>query len=166
MSHLETQFPALFEVYKDISIRREKPTLLEVRIAKGMASSEEISQHVLAVRARNDALMRDFGQVSSYSVELGSLLMSTQTGFDHETFTQILSDWVVACDQPFEEVERPEFRRLLQYLRGPTHLATPSARTLKRHIDRLSRLGFNETVELIKVCISLFHRKPYTQHTF
>jgi len=26
-----------------------------------------------------------------------------------------VAEWVVACDQPFEEVERPEFHCLLEY---------------------------------------------------
>jgi hypothetical protein len=49
-------------------------------------------------------------------------------------FEQLLADWVVACDQPFDEVEKPEFRRLLEY----THLAAITSysspwRHLKTH---------------------------------
>ena len=32
-----------------------------------------------------------------------------------ETFKRYVAEWVVTCDQPFEKVERPEFRRLLEY---------------------------------------------------
>jgi hypothetical protein len=40
--------------------------------------------------------------------------------FNIETFKKYLAEWVVACDQPFEEVERPEFHQLLEY----THMGS------------------------------------------
>jgi hypothetical protein len=49
------------------------------------------------------------------SLDLKSL---QEENWDQEKFEQLLTEWMVACDQPFEEVEQPEFRRLLEY----THL--------------------------------------------
>ena len=43
-----------------------------------------------------------------------------EKAFDAETFKRYVAEWIVACDQPFEEVERPEFRRLLEY----THMGS------------------------------------------
>jgi hypothetical protein len=62
----------------------------------------------------------------------------------------------VACDQPFEEVERPEFKALLEYVygTGPTgqRLAIPSATTVKRHIMTMGQHMEYELKEFIQVC--------------
>jgi len=56
-----------------------------------------------------------------------------------ETFKRYLAEWVVACDQPFEEVERPELRRLLEYTHmGPKPLDIPHRSALK---DRIMKMG-------------------------
>ncbi|PCH43320.1 hypothetical protein WOLCODRAFT_18293 [Wolfiporia cocos MD-104 SS10] len=36
--------------------------------------------------------------------------------FDHTKYEQYLTEWVAACDQPFNAVEAPKFIRLLQYI--------------------------------------------------
>ncbi len=44
----------------------------------------------------------------------------------------------MACDQPFEEVERPKFRWLLQYTHHPSpSLHIPSADTIQRKIMKM-----------------------------
>jgi hypothetical protein len=64
----------------------------------------------------------------------------------------LLIRWIVACDQPFEEVERPEFKALLQYVRGASHtLPIPSATTVKRHVMAMGRQMEEELKEFIQV---------------
>ena len=38
-------------------------------------------------------------------------------------------EWVIACDQPFEEAERPEFIAMMNY----THHTGPSLKILKHN---------------------------------
>ncbi|KAJ7222091.1 hypothetical protein GGX14DRAFT_352574, partial [Mycena pura] len=58
-----------------------------------------------------------------------------QGDWDPNVFQRLLVEWLVACDQPFQEVERPEFRRLLNYVyHRTTPLNIPSAKTVKRHV--------------------------------
>lgn len=38
-----------------------------------------------------------------------------QGNFEQEVFNRLLAEWIVACDQPFDEVEKPEFIRLMEY---------------------------------------------------
>ncbi|KAJ7730114.1 hypothetical protein DFH07DRAFT_756455, partial [Mycena maculata] len=55
--------------------------------------------------------------------------------WDQKTFERLLLEWLVACDQPFQEVERPEFRRLLKYVHHRSHgLRVPSASTVQRKV--------------------------------
>jgi len=37
-----------------------------------------------------------------------------KANWDPKEFCRLLYEWLVACDQPFQEVEWPEFHRLLQ----------------------------------------------------
>ena len=41
--------------------------------------------------------------------------MSFQEPFDATKFGRLLTEWIVACDQPFDEVEKPEFISMMQY---------------------------------------------------
>ena len=53
-------------------------------------------------------------------------------------------EWVVACDQPFEEVERPEFVAMLNYTHhAGTSLKIPKRDGIKR---RLMKMG-DDTIE-------------------
>jgi hypothetical protein len=48
--------------------------------------------------------------------------------WNQEEFERLLAEWVVVCDQPFDEVDEPAFRCLLEYSRGqpkPTCLPVP-----------------------------------------
>ncbi|KAJ6597895.1 hypothetical protein B0H10DRAFT_2231910 [Mycena sp. CBHHK59/15] len=40
--------------------------------------------------------------------------------WDQAKFEELLVEWLVACDQPFQEVERPELRRLLEQADPPS----------------------------------------------
>ena len=56
-----------------------------------------------------------------------------------ETFKRYLVEWVVACDQPFEEVERPELRCLLEYTHMGSKLLNIPYRTALK--DRIIKMG-------------------------
>lgn len=67
-----------------------------------------------------------------------SLLISAQkNNWDQAEFEKLLLEWMVACDQPFEEVERPEFRRLLEYTHLNSSLNIPSHTTVQRRIMKM-----------------------------
>ena len=63
-----------------------------------------------------------------------------------------MAEWVVACDQPFEEVERPEFRRLLEYTHmGSKPLDIPHQTSLKNRIMMMGK----DTVEGIRNMVTV-----------
>ena len=66
-------------------------------------------------------------------------------------------EWVVACDQPFDEVERPEFRRLLEYTHmGSKPLDIPHRGALKNCIMTMGE----DTVEGIKKMVKVQMSNP------
>lgn len=57
-----------------------------------------------------------------------------------------IAKWIVACDQPFEEVDRPEFRDMLEYAHHRGHLDIPHRDAMR---SRIMKLG-EDTVDSIK----------------
>ena len=69
-----------------------------------------------------------------------------------ETFKRYVAEWVVTCDQPFEEVERPEFRHLLEYTyMGSKPLNIPHRTALKDRIMKMGKSTIKGIQKLIKV---------------
>ena len=61
--------------------------------------------------------------------------------------------WIIVCDQPFEEVERPEFHTLLEYTyHRQAPLQIPSSTTVKRRIMDMGEQSRIKMKELITVC--------------
>jgi hypothetical protein len=47
-------------------------------------------------------------------------------------------EWVIACDQPFEEVERPEFIAMMNYVHHTgTSLKIPKCNGIKLHLIKM-----------------------------
>lgn len=64
-----------------------------------------------------------------------------------------MAEWVAACDQPFDEVEKPEFRWVLDYLCPGVHI--PHWDTLRRLIMKLGEETFEGTKEMIDVVFTI-----------
>ena len=58
--------------------------------------------------------------------------------------TQLITEWVVACDQPFDEVEKPEFNRMLQYAHQD-ELKILGRNVIKRRVMKMGEDVVEET---------------------
>lgn len=66
-------------------------------------------------------------------------------------------EWVVSCDQPFQEVEHPEFRALLGYVHHcSTTLKIPSADTVQRRVMKIGQTMEDELREFFEVKLIFF----------
>ena len=54
--------------------------------------------------------------------------------FDHCQFKALLYDWVIANNVPFEQLESPQFKRLIGYLNPRAERHNPSACTASRTV--------------------------------
>ena len=56
-------------------------------------------------------------------------------------------EWVIACDQPFEEVQRPEFITMMNYTHhSGTSLKIPKHDGIKRHLMKM----VDDTIESVR----------------
>jgi len=77
--------------------------------------------------------------------------MSSQLPWDQERFEQLLIEWVVACDQPFDEVEKPEFISMMEYGRDPNTFSLPKRLGVRRRVMKLGEETIQETKNLFAV---------------
>jgi hypothetical protein len=75
--------------------------------------------------------------------------------FDSSKFERYLTEWMVACDQPFDEVERPEFICMMNYLHHSQHpqatLNLPDRKGIRRRVMKLGEETIAETRDMFKV---------------
>ena len=56
-----------------------------------------------------------------------------QDPWDQAKFEHLLTEWIVACDQPFDEVEKEEFIKLMTYACHPASSVNLPSRKGIRH---------------------------------
>ncbi|KAF8808830.1 hypothetical protein BYT27DRAFT_7222707 [Phlegmacium glaucopus] len=67
--------------------------------------------------------------------------------WDQERFEQCLVEWIIACDQPFDEVEKPEFVAMMNFTHhtgGP--LKIPQCNAIKQRVMKMGE----QTIEGIQ----------------
>jgi hypothetical protein len=76
-----------------------------------------------------------------------------QGEFDQSAFERLLAEWIVACDQPFDEVDAERFRKMLQYAHRPSvkPLNIPHRTAIR---TRIMNMG-EDTVNNIKQMFSV-----------
>jgi hypothetical protein len=63
-------------------------------------------------------------------------------------------EWIIACDQPFDEVEKPKFINMLQYVHcSPMNLKLPSRDGIRRRVMKLGEETVEGTQEMFKVAM-------------
>jgi hypothetical protein len=88
----------------------------------------------------------------SYCVDL--VLNECQEPYNRERHEQLIAEWIAACDQPFDEVEKEEFRRMISYgSRQGSSLHIPSADSIKRRIMQMGDNTVSDLKAMIAVCI-------------
>jgi len=71
---------------------------------------------------------------------------SLQGPWDQERFEQLVMEWVIACDQPFEEVQHPEFFAMMNYMHhSGTSLEIPKHNGIKWHLIKMG----NEIIDSV-----------------
>jgi hypothetical protein len=85
--------------------------------------------------------------------------------WDQGKFEQLIAEWIVACDQPFEEVDRQEFRDMLTYAHHPSpSLKIPHRDAIRRRILKMGEDTIASTKEMFKVYNLLLFRIYYLIH--
>jgi hypothetical protein len=75
-----------------------------------------------------------------------------QEPFDTTKFGHLLTEWIIACDQPFNEVEKPEFINMVQYAHhSKTKLNLPDRQGIQRRVMNMGESTIEGTQDMFKV---------------
>lgn len=69
-----------------------------------------------------------------------------QEPWNQDKFEKLLIEWMIACDQPFNKVEKPEFIAAMSYGRSTSKFTLPKQEGIQRQIMKLG----HEAVEEIR----------------
>ncbi|SJL18443.1 uncharacterized protein ARMOST_22032 [Armillaria ostoyae] len=131
VNHLKHHFPAMHRLYMILHDRKDPPTEEEIEIANGTRKLDATSaaSYLKKLELASENIIQAFQRQT----------VQAAGEWDQEKFKRLLLEWIVACDQPFEEVERPEFWSLLIYTHhpAPEPLNIPSRTTVQRKIMKM-----------------------------
>ena len=72
--------------------------------------------------------------------------------WDQEKFKELLAKWIVATDQPFHTIEKPEFCEMIGHAHHPLpELKIPYQNAVKRYIMKMGEDTIEATKELFAV---------------
>ena len=75
-----------------------------------------------------------------------------QEPWDQKRFEELLTRWIIACDQPFDEVEKPEFIEMMQYgHHAVPNFTIPKREGIQRRVMKLGEKTINEIKEIFTV---------------
>jgi hypothetical protein len=84
--------------------------------------------------------------------------INQQGPWDQENFEQYLTEWIIACDQPFDEVEKPEFITMMNYAhQSGSPLKNLQCNVIKQHVMKMGEDTIEGVPEMFSVCYSLLN---------
>ncbi|KAK7433563.1 hypothetical protein VKT23_020717 [Stygiomarasmius scandens] len=96
-NHLKAHFPAMHRLWEILHRRSDPPTPEEKEIAAGHKAldTKAVNSYLAKLEKASQDIQQAFEQQAAKSAG----------PWDQAEFEKLLVEWIVACDQPFEEVE-------------------------------------------------------------
>jgi hypothetical protein len=157
----------MFQLYCFLKDRDAPPTPDEIAIASGkkQLDGKSEAEYFKKIERASENIKKAFeAQQARATVCVNYLLYYwrlmiwriQQGPWDQEKFEQLLTEWIVACDQPFDEVEKQEFVMMMNFVRhtgGP--LKIPKREGIKRHVMKMGEEIIEGVREMFMVRSSL-----------
>ncbi|TFK33992.1 hypothetical protein BDQ12DRAFT_669813 [Crucibulum laeve] len=146
LGNLKTKFPAMYKLYLILKAHPTLPTEDEIAIASGkkVLNVEEASKYIMKLESALQNII--------YALEQQAIHAAGE--FKQDVFEDLLAKWIVACDQLFDEVEKPELQALLDYVHHKP-VKIPGRTTIQTCIMKMGE----DTVESVKDIFSKLESK-------
>jgi hypothetical protein len=142
----------------------DNPTNDEILIASGKKDLDELqrAEYSKVIEAQAAGIKEAFAKQQVKAVVCPHFLPDkliftfffyNQEPWNQANFEQLLIEWMVACDQPFEEVEKPEFIAAMSYGRSSSKFTLPKRDGVRRRVMKLGDV----TVQEIKDMFAVIH---------
>ena len=150
----------MFKLFEVLKSHKELPTAEELTVAAGsvpMPHKMEV-QITSTLDEQSNSIWQAFEHqkaAARVSLSLVASLCSyhvTQEPWDQEKFEHLITEWVVACNQPFDEVEKPEFIKMMEYAHA--FITIPSRKGIKMCVMQMDGKIVEEKKIMFQVCLS------------
>lgn len=85
-----------------------------------------------------------------------------QDPWDQAKFEQLLTEWIVACDQPFDEVEKEEFIKLITYVCHPaSSVKLPGQDGIHCWVMKMGEETIDKICDMFVVSVIVFCSVPH-----
>lgn len=163
IGHIRSHFKSMHDLFL-VMKTRNTPTDDEIVMASGKKPFEDSlhTEYLSIIEAQATGIKEAFVKQQAKAAVCSSLLpfsmftlMLYQEPWNQDKFEQLLIEWMIACDQPFDEVEKPEFLAAMSYGRSTSKLTLPKRDGVRR---RVMKLG-DDTLQEMKAMFAV--RLPY-----
>ncbi|KAH9069429.1 hypothetical protein EDB83DRAFT_2518582 [Lactarius deliciosus] len=114
VNHLKHSFPSMYKLFSILKDRSsdQHVTQEEMDVASGkkVLGLEKAKEWFDALEHTSENLHQAFRKQEE--VAAGP--------WDQDKFEQLIAEWIVTCDQPFDKVDKPQFRDMLSYAHHPS----------------------------------------------
>ncbi|KAF9494850.1 hypothetical protein BDN71DRAFT_1507353 [Pleurotus eryngii] len=146
-NHLKNNVPMMYKLYEVLKARQPAlPTEKEKAIA---SRTKKLSPRGMAKFLQG--LKKSDGSISAAFL---AQVEKAKGPFNQKEFKQLLIEWIIACNQQFEEVEHPQLRQLLEYTHHsvkPLHI--PHRTTIKTHVMKMGKDKIDDIKKMFQLCI-------------
>lgn len=161
IGHIRSHFKPMYNLYL-VMKARDTPTEDEILMASGKKPFNDSIQaeYLKLIEEQATGIKEAFAKQQAKAAVRSPLTVLTffldyfsvnQEPWNQEKFEELLIEWMVTCDQPFDEVEKPEFIAAMSYGRTSSKFTLPKRDGVRR---RVMKLG-DETVEGIKAMFAV-----------
>ncbi|KAG6893866.1 hypothetical protein C0992_008362, partial [Termitomyces sp. T32_za158] len=165
VNHLKANVPVMYRFYENLHKRTAPPSSKEIEIAAGR---KKLSLH------QATTYVADLEKKTANIIEaLQQQAACAKGAFDQGRFEELLAEWIVLCDQPFDEVDKPAFRALLEYIHRSSgkELKIPHRTTIRKRIMDMGDVTIGRIKDMFskldsKVSISLDAWTSNNQYAF
>ena len=123
MNNLWVHVRPMYLLYCILKDHEGPPTPEEIAIASGkkQLDGHAESNYLKKLEKASENIKKAFenqqaqAAVSDNLINAYISLISWQGPWDQEKFEQLLMEWIISCDQPFDQVEKPEFATMMNF---------------------------------------------------
>lgn len=163
VNYLRVHVKPMYQLYCILKDRDVPPTPDEIAIASGKKrlDGKTEAEYFKKLERASENIKKAFEEQQAratvsenHTLDYLRLMIwrIQQAPWDQEKFEQVVTEWIVACDQPFDEVEKQEFITMMNFARHTGPLKIPKREGIKRRVMKMGEEIIEGVREMFMVC--------------
>ncbi|KAI0294734.1 hypothetical protein BC826DRAFT_968634 [Russula brevipes] len=129
VNYLRVHVKPMYQLYCILKDRDVPPTPDEIAIASGKKrlDGKTEAEYFKKLERTSENIKKAFEEQQAQAT----------APWDQEKFEQVVTEWIVACDQPFDEVEKQEFVMMMNFAHHTGPLKIPKRKGIKQRVMKM-----------------------------